>query len=188
MRLFVAIDINDDIKEKLVGLRKNISQQCMLERFDVKWVLPEQMHLTLRFFGEVKEAESLEISRIVEGVTLEKGSFDLEFKAVGSFGKPGASVIWVGTGLGSDKLQNLQKDLENKFVSNGWAGDNKPFSSHLTLCRVKNPKAGYKLKKACDSFRDFKAGSVLVDSVAVYCSQLTSDGPVYSLIGRYKLK
>ncbi len=188
MRLFVAIDINDDIKEKLSVLQKSISQQCMLKRFDVKWVLPEQMHLTLKFFDKVKDAESFEICRIVESVAAKKSSFELEFEAVGSFGGSRASVVWVGTGPGSEKLQNLQKDLENKFVSNGWSGDNRAFSGHLTLCRVKDPGTGYKLKKACTSYKDFKAGSVFVDSVAVYSSQLTSDGPVYSVVGRYKLQ
>ena len=188
MRLFVAIDINDDIKEKLSGLGKSISQQCMLRQLDVKWVLPEQMHLTLKFLGEVEEAKSLEVCGMVESIAVEKRGFDLEFETVGCFGGRSASVVWVGTGLGGDKLQDLQKDLENKFVSNGWAGDNKRFSGHLTLCRVKNTKAGHKLKKTCDSYKDFKAGSVFVDSMVVYCSRLTSDGPAYSVIGKYKLK
>ena len=68
MRLFVAIDINDDIKEKLSVLQKSISQQCMLKRFDVKWVSPEQMHLTLKFFDKVKNAQSLEIPSTIQEI------------------------------------------------------------------------------------------------------------------------
>lgn len=188
MRLFVAIDIDDDVKKRLKRLQDNISQQCPSKQFDVKWVLPENMHLTLKFLGEVDNTKSLEVCRIVESVAAEKNAFELGFGSVGSFGGRSASVVWVGMGVGVEKLQDLQKDLENKFVRDGWAGDNKTFSGHLTLCRVKNPKTGYKLKRICDSYKDFNAGSVFVDSIAVYCSQLTSDGPVYSVIGRYKLQ
>ena len=188
MRLFVAIDINDEIKEKLSELQKNISQQCRLGRFDVTWVSPERMHLTLKFLGEVEEAKMSEVCRIVESTAAGKSGFELGFETVGCFGGRSASVVWVGAGLVGDKLQDLQKDLENKVGSGGWAGDNKGFSGHLTLCRVKNPKTGYKLKKNCESYKDFYAGSVFVDSVAVYCSRLRSDGPVYSVIDRYKLQ
>jgi len=188
MRLFVAIDINDSVREKLCQLQENISQQCRFGKFDVKWVLPEQIHLTLKFLGQVKDDELAEVCNIVKSIADEKTGFELGFERLGHLGGKSPSVIWVATGLGSDKLQDLQKDLENKFVSSGFASDNKAFSGHLTLCRVKNPKAGYKLKKACDTYKDFKAGSVVVDSATVYCSRLNSQGPVYSVVGRYKLQ
>lgn len=188
MRLFVAIDITDSIKKKLCSLQESISQQCRLKRFDVKWVSPEQMHLTLKFLGEVKDPDISEVCRIVETVTAKKSSFELEFETVGSFGGKRASVVWVGVGAGGDELKDLQKDLESKFVSNGWSGDSKGFSGHLTLCRVKSNRAGYELKRTCDSYKNFKADNVFVDSVAIYSSQLTSDGPIYSLVSRYKLQ
>jgi 2'-5' RNA ligase len=93
----------------------------------------------------------------------------------------------VGTG-DSEGLLSLHKDIEERFCLGGFGSDDKKFSGHLTLCRVKNPVAGRKLEAVIGEYRDFRFGIVKADSVCVYKSELTSAGPVYTLISRSMLR
>ncbi|MHC4221755.1 MAG: RNA 2',3'-cyclic phosphodiesterase, partial [Planctomycetota bacterium] len=114
-------------------------------------------------------------------------SFELAVETVGSFGGRSARGLWTGTTAGSDRLAELQSDLEDELAVAGWPKESRKFSAHLTLCRIKNSKAGVKLVQVSHEYKDFKLGSIMVDSVSVYQSQLTSDGPIYTILGNYKL-
>ncbi len=81
----------------------------------------------------------------------------------------------------------MQKDLEQQLALAGWPEEKREFSGHLTLCRVRNPRAGVKLAAVGEDYRDFKLGIISADSVSVYQSQLTPKGPIYTLLGNYKL-
>ena len=70
----------------------------------------------------------------------------------------------------------------------GWPEEGREFSAHLTLCRVRNSKAGFKLAQLAEEYKDFKLGTMPAEAVSVYQSQLTPSGPVYTVLGRYELK
>ena len=74
----------------------------------------------------------------------------------------------------------------NDFVF--FSKDNRAFNGHLTLCRVKDFKAGLELAGISEDYKDFKLGTITADSISVYQSQLTSTGPIYTVLGKYKLK
>jgi len=76
----------------------------------------------------------------------------------------------------------------SKLASAGWTGETRKVSGHLTLCRVRNSKAGVKLAQMTEGYKDFKLGTVSAGSVSVYQSQLTPKGPVYTVLGNYKLQ
>ena len=107
---------------------------------------------------------------------------------MGFFGGKSARVLWVGAGAGSDELQALAGELDEKLAAAGWPAEARRFKGHLTLCRVRNSKAGLKLARISEQYRDFKLGSISADSLSVYQSQLTPAGPIYTLLGNYKLK
>ena len=96
--------------------------------------------------------------------------------------------FWVGAGQHCDNLLQLQKDLDEQLALAGWPKDTREFTGHLTLCRIRNSKAGIKLAQMTEDYRDFKLGVVLADSVLVYQSQLRPTGPVYTRLGNYKLQ
>ena len=73
------------------------------------------------------------------------------------------------------------------MVLAGWPAEEREFTGHLTLCRIKSHKAGLKLADAAKQYRDIKLGVTAVDSVSVYSSDLTPKGPVYTVLGRYEL-
>jgi len=187
MRCFIAIDIDEKNKRALSDLQQQLASSADIKKNDVKWVRPEAMHLTLKFLGEVKSEQVVELCGIVKDVASKHESFELDIQSVGYFGDGSARVLWVGTGRGINNLRQLQRDLEKQLALVGWPEERREFSGHLTLCRVKNQRAGVKLAQMSKDYGDFKLGIVSADSVSVYQSQLAPSGPVYNLLGNYKL-
>jgi 2'-5' RNA ligase len=187
MRVFVAIDIDEKIRAALGDLQRQLRSNVDIKKGDVKWVNPENIHLTLKFLGEIKDEKVVAVCDIVEKVAGGHKSFELDIQTVGHFGGRSARVLWVGAGEGNDNLLQLQKDLEQQLALAGWPKEKRGFSGHLTLCRVRNPKAGVKLAVVSEDYRDFKLGIISADSVSVYQSQLTPTGPIYTLLGNYKM-
>lgn len=188
MRLFIAIDIGEKIRTALGDLQQQLAGIANIRKHDVKWVNPENIHLTLKFLGEVEDEKVVEVCNTVETVAAEHKSFEVDIESVGYFGARSPRVLWVGTGEGNDNLLGLQKDLERQLALAGWPQETREFSGHLTLCRIKSLKAGVKLAQASRDFKDFKLGVISADSVSVYQSRLTPSGPIYTLLGNYKLK
>lgn len=186
MRCFIAIDIDEQIRAKIGGFEDELRHKTGLDRPKVKWVEPSNIHLTLKFLGEVRDQVIRDVCGLVERIAAEHESFDVEFAGLGVFGRP-ARVLWVGTGE-NESLLSVQKDIEERFCKGGFGSDNKKFSGHLTLCRVKNPGAGRKIEVAIGDYRDLSFGTLAVDSIGIYKSELTSTGPVYTLISRSMLR
>jgi len=188
MRCFIAIDIDDKNRAALSDLQQQLVSGADIKKGDVKWVRPESVHLTLKFLGEIKNEKIVEVCNIVENVADRHKNFELAVESVGYFGGRSARVLWVGTSQGSDNLCRLQKDLEKQFALAGWPEEAREFAGHLTLCRIRNSKAGVKLAAVSEDYKDFKLGIISADSVSVYQSQLTPRGPVYTVLGNYKLQ
>ncbi|MBN2130488.1 MAG: RNA 2',3'-cyclic phosphodiesterase [Sedimentisphaerales bacterium] len=188
MRCFIAIDISEQIKAQLADVQQELAGSVDIRQGDVKWVRPEAMHLTLKFLGEVRDADVVEICRIARDAAGRHRAFNVAVKEVGHFGGRSARVLWVGAGAESEPLSALQQDLEEQLAEAGWPKEGRKFSAHLTLCRVRNTKAGAKLAEATGPFRDLDLGAMRADSVSVYESKLTPQGPIYTCLGNYKLR
>ncbi len=188
MRVFIAIDIDEQIRKALGSLQNELRSKVDIKKSDVKWVNPDNIHLTLNFLGEIKDVQAVDVCNITKEVAGRHESFELALETVGHFGGRSARVLWVGTGQNSDNLLQLQGDLEEQLASAGWPKETRRFSGHLTLCRVRNSKAGVKLAQVTEGYKDFKLGTISPDSVSAYQSQLTPKGPVYTVLGNYKLQ
>jgi 2'-5' RNA ligase len=188
MRVFIAIDIGEPIRKALGRLQDELQVKADIKRSDAKWVNPENIHLTLKFLGEIKDEQIMDVCNITGDVAGRHKSFELDIESVGHFGGRSARVLWVGTGQNSEKLLQLQQDLEQQLDSAGWPREARKFSGHLTLCRIRNAKAGVKLAQLATAYKDFKLGSMPADSVSIYQSQLTPKGPVYTVLGKYELR
>ena len=187
MRCFIAIDIDEKTRRALGDLQQQLQSSTDIKKSDAKWVSPENIHLTLKFLGEVEDAKVVEVCNIVKGVADKHKSFELDVESVGYFGGRSARVLWVGTGDRSNNLRPLQKDIEKALALAGWPREMREFSGHLTLCRIRNSKAGVKLAQMTEDYKDFKLGVMPADSVSVYQSQLTPKGPIYIVLGNYRL-
>ena len=127
-RLFIAIDLPDTIKENLESMSFGIP--------GAKWVRPEQLHLTVRFIGEVDGALFRDIKNVLDEVSA--AAFSLQLKGVGYFPPRGAPrVLWVGLEK-SEPLLLLRKKIDSRLLRVGVAPEGRKFSAHITLARLKN--------------------------------------------------
>lgn len=186
MRLFIAIDIDEAVQAGLGDLQQQLQGKIDFKKSDVKWVRPELVHLTLKFLGEVNDSKVAQVCDIVSAAAGKYKSFELEAAKVGYFGKEAAKVLWVGISR-SDALSGLQKDIEQGLAQAGWPEDARGFSGHLTLCRIRNPRAGRTLAAKVKDYQDLQIGLWTADSVCVYQSELRPDGPVYTVLSRTEL-
>ena len=191
MRCFIAVDIDEDIRKAFADLEQQMQARVRgenINRSDVKWVRPEHAHVTLKFLGEVKDKQLSEICNVVGELAKENNAFELDIESVGHFGGKSARVLWVGTGQGGEELRMLAKVVDERLGSVGWPRETREFSGHLTLCRIRNTSAGFKLAQIGEEYKDFKLGSFSVGSISVYQSELTSSGPNYTVLVKYELQ
>jgi RNA 2',3'-cyclic 3'-phosphodiesterase len=187
MRVFIAIEIERAIKKALAKLQSEMLNKLDIKKGDLKWVEPESMHLTLKFLGEIADQQLVTVCDITKEVAGLHKSFDIEIGTVGVFGGNSARVLWVGAGEGNDNLLQLQKDLDERLAEAGWPPENRKFEGHMTLCRVKNVHAGVKVAQLAGQYRDLNFGQTPVDTLSILQSELTPKGPLYTLLGDYKL-
>ena len=188
MRVFIAIDIDEGIRKALANLQSEMLKKVDIKKGDAKWVDPKTMHLTLKFLGEIKDQQVVEVCNIAREVASRHKSFDIEIGGVGYFGGKSARVLWVGAGQESENLLQLQADLDRGLASAGWPPETRKFAGHQTLCRIRNSKAGVKLARLTEEYQDFRLGVVPVDALCVYQSELRPEGPVYTVLGSYELE
>ncbi|HUV63099.1 MAG TPA: RNA 2',3'-cyclic phosphodiesterase [Sedimentisphaerales bacterium] len=188
MRCFIAIDISEQIRKSLAKLQNELRGKADIRKGDVKWVDPGAIHLTLKFLGEIKAEQSVDVCKAAQDVAGRHHSFELDVEEVGHFGGASARVLWVGAGQNCSPLVQLNQDLEQQLELAGWPKEGREFSAHLTLCRVRNAKAGTMLVQTIRPYKDLKLGSMPADSLSVYQSELTPKGPIYTTLGNYRLQ
>lgn len=188
MRCFIAIDIDEQTRKGLSHLQNELRGKADVRKGDVKWVKPEAIHLTLKFLGEIRDEQAVEVCNITRDVAGRHRSFDVDVETVGSFGGRSARVLWVGAGQNCEALLQLQADLERQLDSAGWPKEARKFSAHLTLCRIRNAKAGFTLGQMVKEYENLHLGTIPADSVSVYQSELTPQGPIYTQLGDYELQ
>lgn len=186
MRLFVAIDISPQVRDRIERLQRQLQKELNLSGKAVKWVRPELIHLTLKFMGEVDDRDVTSVCDAVTRTAGQFGPFEFEVKGLGVFGRP-ARVVWAGISR-CEPLLALQAELDRELTKLGGPIENRLFAGHLTLCRVKNVAAGRVLADAAGVYGDEVFGTVAASEVIVYHSELTGDGPVYTAASRATLK
>jgi RNA 2',3'-cyclic 3'-phosphodiesterase len=187
MRVFIAIELEQAIKKALSGLQSELLKKTDIKRGDVKWVEPDSTHLTLKFLGEISDQQLVTVCNVTKEIAAQYKSFDIDVGQVGTFGGKAARVLWVGAGLQSKNLMQLQAALEEHLEQVGWPKEGRQFSGHLTICRIKNVQAGIKLSQLAEGYKDYSLGQMEVDSLCVFQSELQSKGPIYTVLGKYEL-
>ena len=189
IRSFIAVELPDGAKKELVRVQSELS----LDKYSfVKSVSPEGIHLTLKFLGGVPSQKIKDIVWVMEQAGQEVKPFELQITEVGAF--PNFSrprVIWVGIKGAVDKLIGWQIRLDNGLVTLGFAKEQRPFTPHLTLARVReNCSPTDRLR-----FGEMIAGTHVdidykftVESLSLMRSQLMPSGAVYTQLADVKLK
>ncbi len=184
IRTFIAVELSEELRSSLSRDMAKLKAAAPL----VKWSSPDNLHLTLRFLGDVKENDLEELFDALREDVAGSGAFALEVKGIGCFPHwRHPRVIWAGCGEGSEDAVRLGETVEETCVSLGYERERRPFRPHLTLGRVKLPADADGLDRAAAAFEDKVYGFLDVDAVVVFMSTLRRTGPVYSPMARIDL-
>ncbi len=184
MRTFIAIEIPEEIKGRLVELQRGLRSSGV----DASWPRPEGIHLTLKFLGEVPEAKIPEIMSSLRSTAQGTGGFRLEVAGTGAFpNAKAARVVWVGLSGDVDKLNRLQDAVEKAMADIGFAREDRKFTPHLTLGRIKYIRSREAWLKTLDGIKDVKVAGFDVSAVSLMKSELNRSGAVYTEMGRVEL-
>ncbi len=169
-RLFASIDVPGAFGSQLAALDPDIP--------GVRWLSPEQMHLTLGFFGDVCIERDEKLRANLE--TIRWTAFFLPIRAVGAFPSKGRpKVIWAGVGRGHPHLFQIHKRVQEAALAAGLEPDLRPWHPHITVGRCRDVSADAIrpfLKRNCE----FEVGLLRVESFALNSSQIGPDGSVYT--------
>ena len=181
IRSFIAVDFEDpDIRRKLVSVQK------MLDRTgaDLRPVEAENIHITIRFLGEIHQRTIEEITEQLSKIVFT--AFRAEIRGVGVF--PGLSrprVAWAGCRKGGEELRELYSQIEPRLRALGLRPDDNEFHPHLTLARVRSGRNREQLVRQITQLSDEPFGEILVEGFQLKKSTLTPRGPVYTTIRQF---
>jgi 2'-5' RNA ligase len=187
IRTFVAVELAPSVKARageLIGKLRAASAQ-------ITWVQPAQMHLTLKFLGDVPDTDTPDICRVVEKVAAGFEPFEVICRGLGAF--PSADhprTLWIGITDGAVALCDLQAAIDDALKRElGFAREPRKFQPHLTIGRVKHepPEARGELSTLIEQYAQFDADLAVVDEVVTFASFLGRSGATHEALGRAEL-
>jgi len=187
MRTFIAIELPQGIKDSLSRLQEELKAT----EADVKWVAPENIHLTLKFLGEIDDKKLEKITKIIDDAAKEKNKFQIRISSLGTFPKIDfPRVIWVGVDIGDKETKAIAEELEEKIAKIGIPKENRPFSSHITIGRTKSSLNREKLVQNLKNKAELGANKLefYVTKITLFQSTLTPHGPIYKVLKETNLK
>jgi 2'-5' RNA ligase len=181
LRTFVAVEITAPIRARVVELIADFSGTPA----DVRWVEPHNLHLTLKFLGDVHQREIAAVCQAAATGAAEVTPFDFEIRGAGAF--PMAArprTVWLGAAEGAQPMVVLHDRIEAALAKLGYREEHRRFQPHLTIGRVRGTGSGIaQLGLLLDRNAEVLVGSMNVRKVTVFCSTLTSAGPIYEVLG-----
>lgn len=183
IRTFICIEIPDSIKERIAILQQTLRQQ----NAKISWVKPSNIHLTVKFLGDVGASRIQSACSAVERAASVSRSFEIEVGGAGCFpSKKSPRVFWVGLTAVPSVLTQLHALIDEELAREGFHRDARKFSPHLTIGRVRSPEnAGLVAETLIATGFDpetFQAGEVIVMR-----SDLNPAGSIYSPLFKQQL-
>lgn len=184
MRLFIAIELPGEIRQAIAGVQEELRKTGA----NAGWTRPEGVHLTLKFLGEVPENNVAGIPAALTGAVQGTGTLDLAVEGAGAFPNAKAPrVLWLGVTGDLEKLAKLQAAVEDAMAGLGFKREDRAFSPHLTLARIRFPKPRDDWQRKIENIRGVKLGRFRADRVSLMKSELRPEGAVYTEIGKVEL-
>ncbi len=180
MRSFIAVDINN---QRLLEALDELART----RADIKLVKPENLHMTMKFLGEIPGDKAEAVAMAMERSLVEFKAFDVTLRGLGAFPtikRP--RVIWAGFALNGEKFVAMNKVLEEKLSELGFQREER-FHPHLTLARTRSSRGKEELTALLERWKDADLGGFRVAAVELKKSTLTPKGPIYSTVRKVEL-
>lgn len=174
VRAFLAMEVPEELKLKIYNVIKEFKKTDAR----IKYVELENLHLTLKFFGDIETDGIEKLSEKISSVVSEFDEFKISIKGCGAFPNTNRiKVVWLGI-ENDENVRKLHDELDKEFVKLGFDKDRK-FSTHLTIGRMKSAKGKDRVKSAIEQFSDVEIGEMNVDRIVLKKSTLTPQGPIY---------
>lgn len=175
MRLFIASEIDAEIRNKINPV------QSILNKKGIKLVEKDNIHITLKFLGEVEGTIVEKTIGSLESII--HPSFKMQVKGIGFFPNlDRIRVVWAGVDEGGEQMSELAGKIENNLKKIGFKKEKKKYTAHATIARVKNvsPLEKKEILSQIEPFRDMEFGTMIVKNFKLKKSVLTPKGPIYS--------
>jgi 2'-5' RNA ligase len=182
MRLFTAIHLPSEILLRLERLISALRPEAL-----VKWSPLDNLHVTTKFIGEWPEARVSELHQAL-GKVRRRQPFEVELKGMGWFpNERSPRVLWLGVEGGKD-LAGLAADTEDALAALGVPKEQRPFSPHLTLARIKNPVPLNNLRKKVEQMQPAVMGSLIVSNFCLFRSRPGTNASIYEKLIDYEFE
>ena len=185
-RMFCAFELP-------ASLRSHIDQHSQKVRQAVpdaaaSWSRSENIHLTVKFFGNVDQRRVTAISAAAARVVKEFSPIQIEVGKTGVFPRPSRpQVLWIGIDDASRALANLHKQFEHEFAREGFPKEDRAFRPHLTIARIRKPHNSDRLAEAHLGM-EFSSVTIELSELVLFRSELSSKGSKYTPISRHRLE
>jgi RNA 2',3'-cyclic 3'-phosphodiesterase len=182
MRAFLAVDLDESLKEKVLEVQEKLKEADAI----VKFVEKENLHFTCKFFGEISQKKADKIVEIIEEKIRKFESFKIKIKGSGVFPHFGyIRVIWLGL-EDAEYFSGILKELDEEFVNLGFKKE-RSYTPHLTIGRVKGSKNKEELVSKIKKLEEIEVGSMEISKISLKKSELTPKGPIYTNIKEFEL-
>ncbi|HQP91269.1 MAG TPA: RNA 2',3'-cyclic phosphodiesterase [Candidatus Omnitrophota bacterium] len=184
-RLFIAVELPKKVKKTLSSLQDSLKKTGA----DIKWVEPENIHLTLKFLGAVKTETINNITKKIDKFRDEK-KIKTELFGLGGFPSlTGIRVIWAGLTDEKERILKIAHDLEGDLENFGFEREKRRFKAHITLGRMRSDCNKLSLIEKIKAInQDFEKIIFEVDNITLFESKLSPHGPTYSIIHQARFK
>ncbi|MDD5108044.1 MAG: RNA 2',3'-cyclic phosphodiesterase [Candidatus Omnitrophica bacterium] len=188
MRAFIAIELPSGIKNAISKIQYKLKTTLP----KISWVKPTNLHLTLKFLGEITSKKLSDINQIITETTQVNTSFKIKLETVGIFPNiTKAHIIWIGTEDAPETLKQIIGQLETKLGQYGIAKEKRPFRTHITIGRLKSRIVPSKLEKSLGNIKTDMVHENLefvARGITLFQSTLSPSGPIYTALKKASLK
>lgn len=175
-RIFVAVAVHPALREAVRTLERRLEEAGVTPR----WIVPENLHFTLRFLGRISPAQLTRVRRAAQDAAAETAPFRISLSGVGAFPTTRRPrVVWVGITEGADAMKTLANRLDDALARQRFPKESRPLQPHLTLARIRDPRQADGLEAAAASLGALEVGRQDVTSIAVVESHLRPSGALY---------
>jgi 2'-5' RNA ligase len=182
IRTFLAINLSVPTIRAVTEAQTSL-RQAIGKSLRVAWVAPANLHLTLKFLGDVDPEVPEAVGDVLQRGLTARQPFEVKAAGAGAFpDEHRPRVLWVGLADESGALKALQADVEKWMEDLGFAREARPFAPHLTLGRVKDGHAS--VSEALQPYRDTTFGTSIIREVTLYESRLRAKGAEYVVLRR----
>ncbi len=184
-RLFCAFELPEALRARINDHAKHVREA--VSEAAASWSRPENIHLTMKFFGNVDQARVSVISAATARVVKEFSPIQIAVGKTGVFPRPSRpQVLWIGIDDPSGALAKLQQQLEKEFARAGFPKEDRAFRPHLTIARIRKPHDSARLAQTHLEM-NFSAVDITLTELILFRSELSSKGSKYTPLSRHPL-